>query len=67
MLEGKIVLDTSIIIDGKGSELVKNGDVAEGYEIIIPIAALDELQAQASRHKEEGFMCLREITKQRNI
>jgi ATPase len=67
LIDSKLVLDTSIIIDGKASELVENGEIAEGSEIIVPIAALDELQAQASRHREGGFTGLRELTRLRTL
>jgi ATPase len=67
MMDSKLVLDTSIIIDGKASELIENGEISEGSELIIPMAALDELQAQASKHREEGFIGLREITRLRSL
>ncbi len=67
MIEGKVVLDTSIIIDGKASELVSSGEIPVGAEIIVPMSALDELQSQASRHKEEGFTGLKELTKLREL
>jgi ATPase len=67
LIDSKVVLDTSIIIDGKASELVSSGEISAGSEIIVPIAALDELQAQASRHREEGFAGLRELTRLRAL
>jgi ATPase len=67
MIDSKLVLDTSIIIDGKASELIDQGEISQGSEVIIPMAALDELQAQASKHREEGFIGLREITRLRSI
>ncbi|MHB1909576.1 MAG: ATPase, T2SS/T4P/T4SS family [Nitrososphaerales archaeon] len=67
MDENKFVLDTSIIIDGKASELVLSGEISEESEIIVPVASLDELQAQASRHREEGFSGLRELTRLRKL
>jgi ATPase len=67
LIDSKLVLDTSIIIDGKACELVSSGEITEGSEIIVPIAALDELQAQASRHREEGFTGLRELTRLRTL
>jgi ATPase len=63
----RFVLDTSIIIDGKATEMIKSGEIPRGAEIIIPKAALDELQAQASRHREEGFVGLEEITRLRSL
>jgi ATPase len=62
----KIVLDSSIIIDRKISELLKSGKL-KNVEIIIPIAVLDELQAQASKGREPGFIGLDEIKKIREI
>ncbi len=56
----KVVLDTSIIVDGKISEMLRN-DELKNTEIIIPYAVLDELQAQASKGKETGFTGLEEI------
>lgn len=61
----KIVPDTSIIIDRKLSQMLEKGELKikedEGLEIIIPQAVLDELQAQASRGKEHGFVGLEEL------
>jgi len=62
----KIVLDSSIIIDRKISELLKS-EKLKNVEIIIPIAVLDELQAQASKGREPGFIGLDEIEKIREI
>src|SRR5690349_11500071 len=45
----------------------------DGYEIIIPRVAIDELQSQACKHREHGFVGLeeirriRELSKPRNI
>jgi len=62
----KVVLDTSIIVDGKISEMLKN-DELENAEIIIPYAVLDELQAQASKGREPGFAGLGELKQLREI
>ena len=43
----KIVVDTSIIIDGEITKLIEANDL-NNSEIIIPVAVLDELQSQAS-------------------
>jgi len=56
----KICVDTSVIIDRKLSELIKKGELKD-VEIIIPIAVLDELQAQASHGREPGFIGLEEL------
>jgi len=62
----KIVPDTSIIIDGKISKMLEKGELND-VEIIIPVAVLDELQAQASKGKEPGFIGLNELKKIREI
>ncbi len=62
----RICLDTSIIIDGKISDLIEKGKLKD-IEIIIPLAALDELQAQASKGREPGFIGLEELKKLRGI
>ncbi|MDI6806796.1 MAG: PINc/VapC family ATPase [Candidatus Aenigmarchaeota archaeon] len=66
MVEEKIVLDTSIIIDRKISELIRRKKI-KNVEIIIPIAVVDELQAQASKGREPGFIGLDELKKLREI
>jgi ATPase len=53
-LKTKIVLDTSIIIDGEISKKIDNNEINENHEIIIPRAAIDELQSQACKQKEYG-------------
>lgn len=58
----KICLDTSIIIDGKITELVEKGLIKD-TELIVPLAVLDELQAQASKGREHGFVGLEELKK----
>lgn len=62
----KIVPDTSIIINGILSEKIENKEI-KNSEIIIPIAVLDELQAQASKNQEIGFLGLEELKKIREI
>ena len=63
----KFVLDTSIIIDGEITKMLEAGEIEGGSEIIIPLAVLDELQAQASTNKEHGFVGLAEIKKMREL
>jgi ATPase len=46
----KFVLDTSVIIDGKVPEII-NDKIESNSQVIIPIAVLDELQAQASTRR----------------
>ena len=56
----KIVLDTSVIINGLFSVQVESGNIRNS-EIIIPQAVIDELQSQASQKKEQGFLGLKQI------
>ncbi|MBI4163595.1 MAG: Flp pilus assembly complex ATPase component TadA [Candidatus Aenigmarchaeota archaeon] len=60
-----IVPDTSILIQGKLSQMIREGKLTDA-KIIIPVMVLDELQAQASRGKEIGFEGLEEIKKIRD-
>ncbi len=62
----KIILDTSIIIDGKISQMIEKEEL-KNVEIIVPYAVLDELQAQASRAREHGFTGLAELKKLREL
>jgi len=63
----KIVPDTSIIIDGKISEMLEEDEFEGLEEIIVPLAVLDELQAQASKGREPGFIGLDELKKIRKL
>jgi ATPase len=56
----KMVPDTSVLILGTISGRIKAGKLKEA-RILIPKAAIDELQAQASRGHEVGFKGLEEI------
>lgn len=60
----KLIPDTSIIIDGKVPNIIAKEESTD-IEIIIPRAVLDELQAQASKGREPGFVGLEEIKKLR--
>ena len=62
----KIVVDTSIVINGQIIRQIESGQI-ENKEIIIPTAVLDELQSQASQKKEQGFVGLEEIKKLQEI
>ena len=62
----KIVPDTSIVINGKLSKLLEEGKLTK-CEIVIPLAVIDELQAQASRGRDVGFKGLEEIKKIRKL
>ena len=57
-----IVADTSVIINGNLAEQIESGSV-RNCDIIIPQAVFDELQSQASNHKEQGFVGLEQIQK----
>jgi len=61
----KFVLDTSVIINGNVSEIIQD-KIKQNSQIIIPIAVLDELQAQASMNKSHGLEGLLEIKRIRN-
>lgn len=62
----KVVPDTSTIINGTLTQLVEQG-LLDGCEVILPAAAIDELQAQASQKREPGFVGLNELKKVRSI
>ena len=62
----KIVVDTSIIINGQLIAQIESGHI-QNSEIIIPQAVFDELQSQASQKKEQGFIGLEGIKKLKNI
>lgn len=58
----KIVADTSVIINGQLISQIESGSI-RNFEIIIPQAVFDELQSQASKKKEQGFVGLEKIRK----
>ncbi len=62
----KIVVDTSIIINGQLLVQIESGHL-QNSEIIIPQAVFDELQSQASQKKEQGFIGLEGIKKLKEI
>lgn len=55
-------MDTSAIIDGIFWRSLESGEIKD-VEVCIPYAALDELQAQASRNVDVGFIGLAELKK----
>jgi ATPase len=61
----KIVPDTSAIIHGILLEELKK--MKKKVEVIIPLAALDELQAQASKGREVGFIGLEQLKEVRKF
>ena len=62
----KIVADTSIIINGQLVSQIESGNI-RNFEIIIPQAVFDELQSQASKKKEQGFIGLERIRKLKSL
>jgi len=62
----KIVADTSVIINGQLISQIESGSVRD-YEILIPQAVFDELQSQASKKKEQGFIGLEKIRKLKSL
>jgi len=62
----KIVPDTSVIIDGRITELIKEGKI-EKVDVIIPMAVLAELEHQANMGKETGINGLNEILELQNL
>ncbi|MFY9301153.1 MAG: PINc/VapC family ATPase [Candidatus Nitrosotenuis sp.] len=62
----KIVADTSVIISGSITKQIESKSL-QNLDLIIPVAVLDELQAQASQGKEQGFVGLEEIKKINNL
>ena len=61
----RIVPDTSAIIHGILLEELKK--MKKRVELIIPLAALDELQAQASKGREVGFIGLEQLKEIRKV
>ncbi|MBI4399414.1 Flp pilus assembly complex ATPase component TadA [Candidatus Micrarchaeota archaeon] len=55
-----IVTDTSVIIDGRITQLIKKGEF-KGARVIVPNAVLAELEHQANLGKEIGFAGLAEV------
>ncbi|MCV0430319.1 PINc/VapC family ATPase [Nitrosopumilus sp.] len=62
----KIVADTSVIINGQLVSQIESGTVRNS-EILIPQAVFDELQSQASKKKEQGFIGLEKIKKLKSL
>ncbi len=62
----KIVADTSVIINGQLTAQIES-DSIRNFEIIIPQSVFDELQSQASKKKEQGFIGLERIQKLKSL
>ncbi len=56
----KIVPDTSVIVDGRITDIVQEEEF-KGSEVIIPEAVVSELEYQANRGHETGFNGLEEL------
>jgi ATPase len=62
----KVCVDTSALIHGKVTELINSEKLNES-EVIIPEIVIGELQSQAAKGKEIGFIGLEEIKKIRDL
>jgi len=62
----KIVPDTSVLIDGKLSDLAEKGEL-EAKEVIIPEFVVDEIESQANKGLEIGYAGIEEIQKVREL
>jgi len=62
----RIVPDTSVIIHGNLTQFIEKGELKD-FELLIPLAVLDELQAQASKGRESGFVGLDQLKILRKI
>lgn len=57
----RYVLDTSVIISGKATEMIERGEIVG--DIVIPEAVIAELEAQANFGRLTGFQGLSELEK----
>lgn len=62
----KLVPDTSVIIDGRITLMVRSGEF-KGARVIVPEAVVSELEAQANRGREIGFNGLEELRKLQDL
>jgi ATPase len=60
------VPDTSVLVDGRITDLLEEGQYPKA-RILVPMAALSELEAQANRHLETGFAGLDELSKLQHL
>ena len=56
----KLVPDTSVVIDGRITSMLREGEY-KGSTIIIPEAVIAELESQANQGREIGFSGLIEL------
>jgi len=66
-LTEKILPDSSVIINGKITSLIESGEVKGEVEVVVPMIVVEEIQAQASKGRETGFIGLKELKKLREI
>ncbi|WGI17442.1 PINc/VapC family ATPase [Methanonatronarchaeum sp. AMET-Sl] len=62
----KIVPDTSVVIDGRVTKIIEDGEFEE-VEVIISEAVVGELESQANKGQEIGLNGLQEIQKLRQL
>ncbi|WP_254546190.1 PINc/VapC family ATPase [Halomarina pelagica] len=55
-----VVPDTSVVVDGRVSELVESGEFADAV-VYVPEAVVSELEAQANSDREIGWQGLEEL------
>lgn len=60
----KYVLDTSVIVDGRVTDLLAEEKI-DGAKIIVPEAVVAELEVQASKGQETGYKGLNELERLR--
>ncbi len=62
----KYVPDTSVIVDGRVTDLLEEEEI-DGARIIVPEAVVAELEAKASKGKETGYKGLNELGRLREV
>jgi ATPase len=58
----KIVTDTSVLVSGYIRRQIETGQLVD-YDVLIPVASMDELQSSASQGNEQGLVGLEEVKK----
>ncbi|MFH1125600.1 MAG: PINc/VapC family ATPase [Candidatus Altiarchaeota archaeon] len=64
-MKTKIVPDTSVIVDGRITELIN--ETSEKLTVLLPLAIVSELELQANQGKEIGFEGLKELKSLRDL
>lgn len=64
-MKNTIVPDTSVIIDGRITELIN--ETKEKLHVLLPLVIISELEAQANQGREVGFEGLKELTSLRDF